>query len=307
MPTRNVLYDPNAIVKHCRHAAERDRLGEQLSSGKSSGTGRRLRSRTKAAYDAHHRASLETFRTRFATVQEYARWRFRQWAGGGEAPLVDFEALGSVEEVDWLYLRLQAEVSMFRMSSLPVGQPPGMTAFSGGEVQFWRHFERAELVTGSPDALRGARALVTVSCRGGTWHVCLMQDWTYVGVSVSEVFQDLANSFYRHALVQAGVQADLRRAVRGGVRGWLGRLVPRWWRGAALRPGSFRFYEHRPPRWLACEEFGEVRMRFRHGRFGSPAWEPHDVIPASLASVRRAAPPDGGTGVADVMPGLPRG
>ena len=306
MSKRNVLYDPNALSKHRRHAAERDRLGEQLSSCKSSGTGRRLRSRTKAAYDAHHRASLETFRTRYATVQEYARWRFEHWAGDGEVPAVDFEALGSVEEVDRLYLRLQAEVRMFRMSALPVGQPPRMTAFSGGDVQFWRHFGREEMLTGSCHASKGARVLVTVSGRDGLWHVCFMQDWTHVGVDVSEVFQDLANSFYRHALMQAAVQADLQRAMWSGVRGWLGRLTPRRLRGAALRPGLFRFYEHRPPRWLAGEEFGEVRMRFRHGRFGSPVWERHEVIPAPLAAVRRAASRDAKAGLTDVMPDLPQ-
>jgi hypothetical protein len=306
MPKRNVLYDPNALSKHRRHAAERDRLGEQLSSCKSSGTGRRLRSRTKAAYDAHHRASLETFRTRYATVQEYARWRFRQWMGDGEVPAVDFEALGSVEEVDRLYLRLQAEVRMFRMSALPVGQPPGMTAFSGGVVQFWRHFGREETLTGGCHASKGARVLVTVSGRDGVWHVCFMQDWTHVGVDVSEVFQDLANSFYRHAMMQAAVQADLQRATWSGVRGWLGRLTPRRLRGAALRPGAFRFYEHRPPRWLAGEEFGEVRMRFRRGRFGSPVWERHEVIPAPLAAVRRAVSRDAEVRLTGVMLNPPR-
>jgi hypothetical protein len=306
MPTRNVLYDPDALSKHRRHAAERDRLGVQLNSCNPSGAGRRLRSRMQAAYDAHHHASLETFKTRHATVQEYARWRFEHWAGDGEAPAVDFEALGSVEEVDRLYLRLQAETRMFRMSALPVGQPRGMTAFSGGDVQFWRHFGREEMLTGSCHASKGARVLVTVSGRDGVWHVCFMQDWTHVGVEVSEVFQDLANSFYRHALMQAAVQADLRRATWSGVRGWLGRLTPRRWRGAALRPGSFRFYEHRPPRWLAGEDFGEVRMRFRHGRFGSPVWERHEVIPASLAAVRRAASRDAKAGLTDAMPNLPR-
>lgn len=162
------------------------------------------------------------------------------------------------------------------------------------------------MLTGSCHASKGARVLVTVSGRDGLWHVCFMQDWTHVGVDVSEVFQDLANSFYRHALMQAAVQADLQRAMWSGVRGWLGRLTPRRLRGAALRPGLFRFYEHRPPRWLAGEEFGEVRMRFRHGRFGSPVWERHEVIPAPLAAVRRAASRDAKAGLTDVMPDLPQ-
>jgi len=106
--------------------------------------------------------------------------------------------------------------------------------------------------------------------------------------------------------MQATVQADLQRATWSGLRGWLGRLTPRQLRSAALRPGSFRFYEHRPPRWLAGEEFGEVRMQFRHGWFRSPVWERHEVIPASLAAVRRAASRDDEVGLMDVMPNLPR-
>ncbi len=302
MPTRNELYDPNALSQHRRHSAERDRLGVLLHSRISSRSGRRLRIRMQAAYDAHHQASLETFKTRYATVQEYARWRFKHWAGGGVAPVVDFEALGSVEETDQLYGRLETEARTAGLSGLPIGQPPGMTAFSGGDLQFWRQFRREELLTGSYDAPKGARALVTVSGRAGVWHICLMQDWTHVGVDVSEVFEDLANSVYRQALIKAG----LERAVRGGVRGWLGRLVPQGLRGAALRPGSFRFYEHQPPRWRAAEEFSLVRMRFRHGRFGLPRREPYAVIPAVLAWVRHAAPREADMRSADVLPQLPQ-
>jgi len=302
MPTMNDLYDPEADAVHDRHAAERERLAELLyGPGPRRVTGR-ARSKLQTAFDAHHLACLRTFKTRHATVQDYARWRFHFWTGGGEAPMVDFEALGSVEETDQLYCRLEAEARTASLSGLPIGQPPGMTAFSGGDLQFWRHFRRDELLTGSYDGPKGARALVTVSGRDGVWHVCLMQDWTHVGVGVPEVFEDLVNSVYRQALLQAG----LRRAARSGVRGWLGRLVPHGLRGAALRPGSFRFYEHQPPRWRATEEFSLVRMRFRHGRFGLPRREPYAMIPAVLASMRRAAPRDAEIRIADVIPELPQ-
>jgi len=302
MPTMNILYDPEADAMHDRHAAEREHLAELLHGpGPRRVTGR-ARSKLQAAFDAHHLACLRTFKTRHATVQDYARWRFHFWTGGGEVPVVDFEALRSVEETDQLYCRLEAEARTASLSGLSIGQPPGLTAFSGGDLQFWRHFRRDELLTGSYDGPKGARALVTVSGRDGVWHICFMQDWTHVGVGVSEVFEDLANSVYHQALLQAG----LRRAARGGVRGWLGRLVPHGLRGAALRPGSFRFYEHQPPRWRAAEEFSLVRMRFRHGRFGLPRREPYAVIPALLASVRRAAPRDAEIRIADVIPELPQ-
>ena len=303
MPIRNALHDADADAAHDRHAAERERLGEVLHGpGPRRVTGR-ARTRMLAAFEAHHLACLATFRTRHATVQDYARWRFQHWRGG-EVPVVDFEALGSVEETDQLYLRLQAEVRTARLSGLPVGQPPGMTAFNGGDLQFWRRFKAGELLSGSSHAGRGmrVRALVTVSWRDGVWHVCFMQDWTHGGVGVSEVFEDLANSTYQHVLMLAGLQ----QAARGGVRGWLGRLMPRGWRATALRPGSFRFYEHLPPRWLAGEEFSLVRMRFERGRFGSPRREPYAVIPALLASVRRAASRDTKPRIEDVLPQLPQ-
>ena len=302
MPTRNELYDPEADAVHDRHAAERDRLSKLLHGPGPGRVRGRARSRLQAAFDAHHLACLRTFKTRHATVQDYARWRFHYWTGGGKAPVVDFEALGSVEETDQLYGRLEAEARTASLSGLPIGQPPGMTAFNGGDLQFWRHFRRDELLTGSYDGPKGARALVTVSGRDGVWHICFMQDWTHVGVDVSEVFQDLANSVYQQALLQAEVE----RAARCGVRGWLGRLVPRGLRGAALRPGSFRFYEHQPPRWRAAEEFSLVRMRFRHGRFGLPRREPYAVIPAALAWVRHAAPREAEMRIADVLPELPQ-
>ncbi len=288
MPTRNELYDPEADAVHDRHALERERLSKLLHGPGPRGVTGRARSKMQAAFDAHHLACLWTFKTRHATVQDYARWRFHFWTGGGEAPVVDFEALGSVEETDRLYCRLEAEARTATLSGLPVGQPPGMVAFTGGDLQLWRHFRREELLTSSCDALKGARALVTISDRAGVWHICFMQDWTHGGVGVSEVFEDLANSVYRSALIKAGMQ----RAARGGVRGRLGRLVPHGLRDVALRPGAFRFYEHQPPRWRAAEEFNLVRMQFRHGRFGLPHREPYAVIPAALAWVRRAAPCD---------------
>ncbi len=303
MPTRNELHDPDAEAVHDWHAAERERLGKLLRCpGPHRVTGR-ARTRMLAALEAHHLTCLATLKARHATVQDYARWRFQHWRGG-EVPVVDFEALDSVEETDRLYLRLQAEVRMARLSGLPVGQPPGMTAFSGGDLQFWRRFMAGELPPGGPLAGRGmrVRVLVTVSWRDGVWHVCFMQDWTHRGLGVSEVFEDLANSTYQHALMLDGMQ----QAARGGVRGWLGRLVPRGWRAAALRPGSFRFYEHLPPRWLAEEEFSLVRMRFQRGRFGSPRREPYAVVPALLASVRRAASRDTKPRIEDVLPQLPQ-
>ena len=231
MPTRNALYDPNAAADHRRHAVERKRLGELLHSYSSprSRPGTRKRLQVQAACEFHQRACLEADGRRHATVQEYARWRFGQWTGSAKAPAVDFEALGSVAEVDRLYRSLQAETRMSAMPGLPVGQPPGMTAFSGGDLQVWRHFYGSELLSGSPDAARGARVLVTVSVRDDAVHVCFMQDWSHVGVTVPDVFVDLVNLVYWEVLEQA----ELARAGRGaGLAGAAGAaLVPP--RGAA--------------------------------------------------------------------------
>lgn len=168
--------------------------------------------------------------------------------------------------------------------SLPIGQPRGLAAFSdGSQLRFWRVFSHRDL---HPDwwagGMKGVRTLMTVDQRDGYWHVCFMHDWEYGGAGVPNSIEELAGAVYREALVQS----EQRRAERRGLRGWLGRQVPVRWRRRASIASRFRFYEHLPPQERHEEEFGLVRMSFRHGEFSSPEWTQYDVIPRVIASAR---------------------
>lgn len=279
MPTPNKLFDPAADAVHDRHAAERERLGRLLFDSKRCSVSGNAYTKLHARWEEHHLECLETFKTRLATVEEYAAWKFGYRPKDSELP-PDLDRLVSVADVDRLYSLLY-QPEHWAAASLPVGQPCGMGAFDSPDLQFWRHFKADELVLGHyVDG--GARVLVTVSRRDGLWHVCFMQDWLHEGVEVALAFEDLATSFYQHALVQA----DLHRATRGGLRGWLGRVLPPRFRARALRPSSFRFYEHLPPQWMIRERFSLVTMRFRHGRFRELQRTGLDAVPQVLAAVR---------------------
>lgn len=298
MPTPNKLFDPEADAVHDRHAAERERLGRLLFDMKPCPVSGDAYNKLRAVWHEHHLECLETFKTRLATVEEYAAWRFTYRPQGSELP-PDLDRLVSVADVDRLYSLLY-QPEYWAAASLPAGQPLGMGAFDSPEPQFWRHFRPEEMCFGHYGDGSGARVLVTVSRRDGLWHVCFMQDWLHGGVEVALAFEDLATSFYQHALVQA----DLHRATRGGLRGWLGRVLPPRWRGRALRPSSYRFYEHLPPQWMTRERFSLVTMRFRHGRFGEPQRVAFAAIPHLLASVRYETWADPSS--TDTVPGLQR-
>ncbi len=296
MPTINELHDPDSDAVYDHHAAERQRLGTILfGPGDCELTGA-AHEEAHAAWKAHHLACLRTFETQHATVQGYAAWRFGM-STEVDLPAVDFEVLGSVAEVNLLASRLEAEACEARhaaVASLPVAQPAGLAAFSdaGRALRYWRHFRARELGRSGG----GCRSLVTVDRVDGVWHVCFMHDWGHVGVSVTNAISSLASVVYLEALALA----EARRAAE--VPGWrrgLGRVVPAGWRRPALSPGSFRFYEHVPPRSPGEEDFDLVRLSFRDGRFCDPGWRPYASIPQVIASARHDLRRD-----AEVGPGL---
>ncbi len=287
MPTINDLYDPAAEAVHDHHAAERRRLRAVLFGPEPSVLAGEAYAEARAAYDKHRLACLATFETRHATVQGYAAWRFSVWVEG-DVEAVDYEALGSVAEVNLLASRLEDEAREARHAaalSLPVAQPAGLAAFSdaGRALRYWRHFTARDL---SPQGYASGgryRSLVTVDRVDGVWHVCFMQDWRHVGVSVTNAIEELASVVYREALVLA----EERQAA--GMPGWrrrLGRVVPAGWRRPVLGPGAFRFYEHLPPRSPLKEDFDLVELDFRDGRFCDPDWQSYASIPQVIASAR---------------------
>ena len=218
MPTINDLYDSDSEAVHDHHAAERQRLRAVLFGPEPCVLTGEAHAEARAAYDRHHLACLATFETRHATVQGYAAWRFSM-STEVDLPAVDYEALGSVAEVNLLASRLEDEACEARhaaASSLPVAQPAGLAAFSdaGRALRYWRHFTARDLSPQGYASGRGCRSLVTVDRVDGVWHVCFMQDWRHVGVSVTNAIEELASAVYREALALA---EELGSCDAGGV------------------------------------------------------------------------------------------
>ena len=82
-------------------------------------------------------------------------------------------------------------------------------------------------------------------------------------------------------------KAERERWERPGIKGWIVCVVASALRIPALSASRFRFYEHLPPKRPCEEDFGRVKMSFRRGRFTSPRWRQYEVIPQTIASVRR--------------------
>jgi len=261
MPRANVLYDPNWEAVHDHHAAERQRLSKLLFGARCDRLSGAAAVEARAAFDLHHMACLRTFEAQYETVQEYAQWRFSLWTADGPRPAVDYEALRSVEEVRNLCMRLETEADEVEHAdrvSLPVGQPLTLQAFEGeGVVRCWHHFTPDELRSCGETSIAGTRTLMTPHWLAGVWHVCFMQDETYPGKSVINAIETLATLVYH----EARAEAEAWRSQRRGWGGRLGRLVSaRLWRWT-VRPSSFQFYTHLPPKRPSSEDFDRVELR----------------------------------------------
>ena len=174
MPTTNALFDPESDAVYDKPAAKRERLKQLLYDTRPCPVAGAAYRELHAQFDEHHQACLRTFKTQHATVQEYAVWKFH-FGPDIVKPPADLESLTSVKEVDGLNLRLHREANQAeheKGASLPVGQPPRVTAFSGGtELRFWRHFLPSELNGPASHFGKGVRTLMTVHQREGRWHV----------------------------------------------------------------------------------------------------------------------------------------
>ena len=301
MTYANPHYDPDWGAVHDRHAAERARAQAERDRLIAASTmPSDAYQRAKAEFDRHHQDCLAKFRTRHATVQEYAEWLFGNflvdsgdWEGGIPIPMVDLAALRSVEEADAAWSRVQRIVSdsaAERRLSLPVGQPEGLRAFadplSPTLTRTWREFSPRELYSMDYTGGAGTCTLVTAEEQPDGLHICFMHDWNSVGVSVTNAIERLATAIRREVCTLAEQQAP----AAGGARGWLGRHRVTRAREAMLAPERFHFYQHIPPRGETGlkERFDRVAFEFRDGRYRAPEWAGYSMIPATVQSARLA-------------------
>ena len=294
----NPHYSPDWETVHDRHALERDRAAAERDRLIAEGaTGTDEYRRASAEFERHQQACLARFRTRHATVQEYAAWLFDSfsvdggdWEGGIPVPVIDFAELRTIEAADAAWSRVQrivSESAAERRLSLPVGQPEGLRAFAAPASptlnRYWREFSPSALYpTGRTGA--GTSTLVTTDEQADGWHVCFMHDWASVGVSVTNAIERLATAIYREACALAEQQA----AASSGIRGWLERRRTARARAAMLAPDRFHFYQHIPPRGETGlqEQFDRVALEFRDGRYRAPEWAASGIIPALVQSAR---------------------
>jgi hypothetical protein len=249
-----------------------------------------------AEFSRHHQASLDTYKRRYKTVQEYAAWVFQAFPvtmGQNDVsvvvPEIDFEALRTIEEADaaWSRLRHIAEdAANDQRNSLPVGQPEGMVAFADAHspslTRGWREFTPRDLYPVGHAGTAGVWTLITRDEQADGWHVCFMHDWGSRGISVTNVIERLATAVYREASAIAAQQPS----GRAGPGVWIGRLLGH--KPARLDPARFHFYEHMPPAPSGGlrEDFARVVLHFENGQFTRPQWLHYPVIPQAIQSAR---------------------
>lgn len=298
MAYANPHYDPEWKATHDRHAVERARAeAERDRLAKSGAMLSDAYRQAEAEFDHHQQACLASFKTQHATVQEYAAWVFREfkvssgdWEGGIPVPQVDFAQLRTIEEADAAWSRVHRIVSdsaAERRGSLPTGQPEGLRAFADAAspslTRYWREFAPRDLYPSGYAGDAGTRTLMTVDVQEDRWHVCFMQDWGSVGVSVTNAIDRLATAVYREACAIAEQQAPKAN----GIRAWLTRLGALRGGTAPLAPDRFHFYQHIPPHGLyVAEQFDRVDMVFRESEYHEPKWVAYQVIPETIQSAR---------------------
>lgn len=317
MPSVNPHYDPDWKKLHDRYAAERTRLEKERNRLIAAGAmASNAYKQAASDFDHHHQACLASFKMQHATVQEYAAWLFREfevsmgdWEGGIPVPVVDFEALHTIEEADTAWSRVHRIVSdsaAERRQSLPTGQPQGLLAFADAAsptlARYWREFSPRDLYPTGYAREGGTRTLMTVDEQSDGWHVCFMHDWDSVGMSVTNAIDRLATAVY----CEARILAEQEQAPASGrMRGWLARRRVAHVRATMPVPERFHFYQHLPPRGGAflSEQFDRVDMQFDNGEFRKPEWSGYRIIPCSIQSARFDCALD--ASVLGVQPGRP--
>jgi hypothetical protein len=289
----NPDYDPQWKARHDAHAVERDRAEQEATRLIEAGEmASEAYTEARAQWEAHLRACQAAIVTQHKTVQDYAAWRFQSSPPetgfqdmGVLLPVVEFESLPTIEAVNAAWERqnrIVKDAATDQRGSLPIGQPPGLTAFADVTApslhRHWREFTAQDLYPGGYARGAGVLTLMTVDERADGRHICFMHKWGSSGISVTNAIEHLATAVYREACTIAAGQSVARS-------GWLGRLMGR---RPTLDPAQFHFYEHTPPAPSGTlrEDFARVVLIFEEGMFKKPDWQHFRVIPRAIQSAR---------------------
>lgn len=285
-------YDPNWKARCDAHGVERHRAErETMWLAEAGQMVSDAYDEAKARWKRHHAECLDAHMAQFETVQDYARWLFDKCpaeTGFRDAvvhlPMVDFENFKTIEAVNaaWEHSHRIAQAAVADLRGrLPIGQPPGLTAFADatapGLHRYRREFTVQDLYPGGYAWGAGVHTLITVDEQADGTHICFMHKGGSPGIA--KVIENLATAVYREACASAAGPAAERK-------GWFGRLVGR--KPARLDPARFHFYEHvlPAPSGTSREDFSRVELTFKDGKFEQPRWQRYDVIPQAIRSAR---------------------
>jgi hypothetical protein len=215
-------------------------------------------------------------RARFASIADYAEWRFAALppAKDGFALLPDLDAFPNMVSVDEAFERLRrqrqegGDVSAVLLRD---AQPPGLAAFadSASMVTSWRQFG-----SGGPEALVAA-------CEAeGNIHICIAHRWGGIGPE--------SNLRYLHAsslLAQETIMLRLPEAeILFRDEGFRMAANREMLRAANKIAERLVLYRHLLPGAGQREEFARVTMVWNGARFIEPDWEAeiYGVLPLAL-------------------------
>ncbi len=278
----NPFFDPDwqAALKH---ATARQLAARQAAEAEAqAGIGSAAHRAALVHLDEMTAALRVVARTRFATIADYAAWRFAGLppAKDGFAVLPELDAFPSMASVDETFERLRRQrLEGGDVSSVLLrdAQPPGLAAFADpvAMVASWRQFG-----SGGPEALVSA-------CEAeGNIHICIAHRWGGIGPE--------SNLRYLHAsslLAQETIMLRLPGAEilfeDDGFRMAANREMLRAANQIAAR---LVLYRHLLPGSGQREEFARVTLVWNGARFIEPDWEAeiYGALPLALraATVR---------------------
>ncbi|MDE8345010.1 MAG: hypothetical protein POH28_02365 [Acidocella sp.] len=238
------------------------------------------------ALDAAREAVAAAWRSRFESIEAYARWRFSTLKRDQEDMLVqDFAAFFSIEDVDAAYLRAQTrvgEVLAGKAAFLNIGQPVGLAAFGPGEkiLSSPRRFSAAELGRQGDEMLE---CVVSFHERGAEFHICIGHRWGALSAGAEDAFRLIATQLARQTIMILSPEAEILFAGGQHAAPAYRDLI----RAVNDHARRFVFYRHLLPARGMKEQFCRVDMGWDGARFIDPDFSAclYEAVPASLVKI----------------------
>jgi hypothetical protein len=284
MPTANPEYRPDWEQYHDSNDAERKKLHVEIAKR----VGQPLNNDEKEelttmqnSWDIHHQACCSALSNyQHETIQDAARWHFKNHFSPDQIEGMDFERLKTMKDVYKAFSEAVDAASNMEKETriMKTGKPDGKDIFS----------DRSNLmISAETFQIRGqdCHVVTTIEQKDGVCHICFYDDSPRQGgMSVMNGIEDLASIFYERAILSWRENKDQKNNL-----GSLGRVFSGALTAIGLddkpRPEQFDFYIHSPPQTYGGEGFVRADMTFRNELYDVPRWKRFDVIPESLQQI----------------------